>query len=155
MKEQLTTNSTKTEPNIEKYDAHFISAHPKPNINEPPPTPSPNFYPPINCCNNTMSMISCDKWGNLSDVKVLGMMKYSTYTWGVVPALQSAPLPPARYQPHPLTPSTQTINQEGTRNPENRSNSQHIVSYCFRLHRKNQGLREVDLEPSPRKVLTR
>ena len=28
------------------------------------------------------------------------------------------PLPPVRHQPHPLTRSTQTFNQEETKNPE-------------------------------------
>ena len=32
-----------------------------------------------------------------------------------------------------------------------RSNSQQIVSYCIGLRTQNPGLREVDLEPSPRR----
>ena len=32
-----------------------------------------------------------------------------------------------------------------------RSNSQQIVSYCLGLHTQNPGLREVDLEPSPKR----
>ena len=54
-------------------------------------------------------------------------------------------------QPHLLIPSTQTINQEKTKNPEMRSNFQQIVSYCFGLHTQNPGLREVDLKPSPKR----
>ena len=36
-----------------------------------------------------------------------------------------------------------------TNNPEMRSNSQQIVSYCLGLRTQNPSLREVDLEPSP------
>ena len=61
------------------------------------------------------------------------------------------PLPPARHQPHLLIPSAQTINHEKTKNPEMRSNFQQIVSYCLGLHTQNPGLREVDLEPSPKR----
>ena len=32
-----------------------------------------------------------------------------------------------------------------------RSNFQQIVSYCLGLHTQNPGLREVDLEPSPKR----
>ena len=35
------------------------------------------------------------------------------------------------------------------KNPEMRSNSQQIGSYCLGLRTQNPGLREVDLEPSP------
>ena len=44
-------------------------------------------------------------------------------------------------------------NQPGkkTKNPEMRSNSQQIVSYCLGLRTQNPGLREVDLEPSPKR----
>ena len=79
------------------------------------------------------------------------MMKYSTYTWDLVRALESASLPPARHQPHLLIPSAQTINQKKPKNPEIRFNSQQLVSYCLGLRIQNPGLREVDLEPSPKK----
>ena len=65
--------------------------------------------------------------------------------------LTQHPLPPARHQPHLLIPSAQTINQEKTNNPEMRSTFQQIVSYCLGLHTQNPGLREVDLEPSPKR----
>ena len=32
-----------------------------------------------------------------------------------------------------------------------RSNSQQIISYCLGLHTQNPGLREVNLEPSPKR----
>ena len=66
--------------------------------------------------------------------------------------LSQHPLPHARHQPHLLIPFAQTINQEKTKNPEKRSNSQQIVSYCLGLHTQNPGLREVDLEPNPKRI---
>ena len=46
----------------------------------------------------------------------------------------------------------QTINQEkNPKNPEMRSNSQQIVSYCLGLCKQNPGLSEVDLEPGPKR----
>ena len=50
-----------------------------------------------------------------------------------------------------IFPSTQTINQKKPNNPEMRFNSQQMVSYCLGLCTQNPGLREVDLEPSPRR----
>ena len=47
------------------------------------------------------------------------MMKYSTYTWDLVWILESAPLPPARHQPHLLIPSAQTNSQKKQREPRN------------------------------------
>ena len=43
-----------------------------------------------------------------------------------------------------------TINQEKTKNPEMRLKFQQIISYCLGLRTQNPGLREVDLEPSPK-----
>ena len=60
-------------------------------------------------------------------------------------------LPPARHQPHPLTASAQRITQKETKNTIKRSNSQQIESYCLELHMQKPGLREVDLEPSPKR----
>ena len=65
--------------------------------------------------------------------------------------LSQHPLPPARHQPHLLIPSAQTINQKKAKNSEIRFNSQQIVLYCLGLHTQNPGLREVDLEPSPKR----
>ena len=50
-----------------------------------------------------------------------------------------------------MTPSTQKINQEETKNPEKRSNPQPIVLYCLGLNTQNPELREVDYEPSPKR----
>ena len=61
------------------------------------------------------------------------------------------PLPPARLQSHPLTQSAKTINQEERENPEKARNYHQVILYCLGLHAQNPGLREVDLEPSPKR----
>ena len=81
------------------------------------------------------------------DVEVFGMMKLGIWCW----LLSQHSLPPARHQPYSLTSSDQTFNQEETKNPETRSNSQQIVLYYLGLCRQNPGLREVDLEPNPKR----
>lgn len=43
-------------------------------------------------------------------------------------------MPPALHQQYPLIPSAEAIIHEETKNPEKRSNSQYIVSYCLGLH---------------------
>ena len=76
-------------------------------------------------------------------------MKNSTYTWDLVPALESA------YRASCKTPATfidsihPNKKSEKTKNPEMRFKFQQIVSYCLGLRTQNPGLREVDLEPSP------
>ena len=77
------------------------------------------------------------------------IIKLTLWIW-CEPLTQHA-LPAARHQPHLLIPSAQTINQEKTNNPEMRSNFQQTISYCLGLHLQNPGLREVDLEPSPKR----
>ena len=57
----------------------------------------------------------------------------------------------ARHQPHLLIRSAQAISQKKAKNPHMRFNSQEIVSYCFGLRTQNRGLREVDLEPNPKR----
>ena len=79
------------------------------------------------------------------------MIKYSTYTWDHVQTLSKHPLPPARHEPHLLIASARTINQKKAKNPEMRSNSHQIVMYCLGLHTQNPMLREVDLEPIPKR----
>ena len=80
------------------------------------------------------------------------MMKYSTYTWDLVWALESAS-PASCKTPAKNTDSIRPNNQPGrkSKNPEMRSNSQQIVLYCLGPHTQNPGLREVDLEPSPKR----
>ena len=65
------------------------------------------------------------------------------------------PLPPARHQPHLSIPSTKQSTRKKTKNPEMRSNSQQIISYCLGIRTQNPGLREVDLKRSLREVVTR
>ena len=66
-------------------------------------------------------------------------------------ALESISLSPARHQPHLLIPPVETINQEKSKNSQMKSNFQQILSYCLGLHTQNPGIREVDLEPSPKR----
>ena len=47
--------------------------------------------------------------------------------------------------------SIRPINQKKAKNLEIRFNSYQIVSYCHGLGKQNPGLREVDLEPSPKR----
>ena len=80
------------------------------------------------------------------------MMKYSTYTWYLVRALESAsPASCKTLATFIDFPSAQIVNQKKAKNPEIRLNCQQIVSYCLDLRTQNPELREVDLEPSPKK----
>ena len=78
-------------------------------------------------------------------------MKYSAYSWDLVWALESAPLPPARHQSQLLIPSVQTTNKNKAENPEIRFNSQKIVMYSICLCTQTPRLREVDLPPNPKR----
>ena len=65
--------------------------------------------------------------------------------------LSQRPLPPARHQPHPLTPSTQTIVQEEKKKKEKKKDqlsANHIILPSPAT--QNTGLKEVDLEPKPK-----
>ena len=78
-------------------------------------------------------------------------MKYSTYTWDLVLAIESAS-PASRKTPVTFNDSIRPKdNQKKAKNPEMRFSSQQIVSYCLGLHIQNPGLREVDLEPSSKR----
>ena len=68
-------------------------------------------------------------------------MKYSTYAWDLVQALESASPAPCKI-PATLTPSTKTINQTKAKNPEMRFNFQQIMSYSLGLSTQNLSLRE-------------
>ena len=84
-------------------------------------------------------MWKCKEWWNIQ------------LTFGIWHGpLGQHPLPSARHQPLSLISSAQTINQKKAKNPEIRFNSQPIASYCLGLRTQNPGLREVDLEPSPK-----
>ena len=60
-------------------------------------------------------------------------------------------VPTAKHLSHLLILSAQTINQEKTKKREIRYNFQQIILYYLGLHTQNPGLREVDLEPSPKR----
>ena len=70
-------------------------------------------------------------------------------TWDLVRALESAS-PAACKTPTTFIDSIRPNNQK-KKNPEIRFNSTQIVSYCLGLRTQNPGLREVDLEPSPKR----
>ena len=85
-------------------------------------------------------MWKCNEWWNIQ--LTLGI-------W--CGPLSQHPLPPARHQPHLMIPSAETINQKEAKNPEMRFHSPQIELYCLGLDSQNLGLREVDLEPSPKR----
>ena len=78
-------------------------------------------------------------------------MKYSTYTWDLVRALESAS-PTSCKTPATFIDSIRQIKErEKTNNPEMRFNLQQIILYRLGLHTQNPVLRELDLEPSPKR----
>ena len=85
-------------------------------------------------------MWKCKEWWNIQ------------LTFGIWQGpLGQHPLPPARHQPLLLISSAQTINHKKAKNPEIRFNSQQITSYCLGLGTQNPGLKEVDLDPGPKR----
>ena len=54
-----------------------------------------------------------------------------TYTWDLVRTRSQHPLPPARHQSHLLISSTQTINQEKTKNLEKKKILIHLPFWCM------------------------
>ena len=97
--ERTINNSTKAEKNSKNMiPTPCLPTQTQIWMNHPQPSLSP-----IICSNNTMIMILLVQWGNIIDVEVWEMMKYSTYIWNLVHGpLNQHPLPPARHQPHPL-----------------------------------------------------
>ena len=79
------------------------------------------------------------------------MMKYSTYTQDLVWALESASPTSCKTSAIFIDSTAQRVNLKNAKNREIRFNSQQIVSYCLDLHTKNPGLREVDVEPRPKR----
>ena len=65
--------------------------------------------------------------------------------------LSQHPLPPARHHQHLFIRSVLTSPLKKAKNPEMRFNFQQIVLYWLGLCTQNPGLREVDLEPSPKR----
>ena len=117
-------------------NTHPLSPHPHPDMNQPPHL----SHPPIIHSNSTM------------DTEFLVQMRQSNkYGSGIWCRPRQAVSPAScKTQPHLLIPSVQKINQKKTKNPEMRFNSQQIISYCLD-HSQNPGLREVDLESSPKR----
>ena len=75
----------------------------------------------------------------------------STHTWDLVQALESAS-PASCKTPAKSIDSIRPNNHlRRNKKSEKRSNTQQIVSYCLGLRTQNPGLREVDLEPSPKR----
>ena len=78
-------------------------------------------------------------------------MKYLTYTWGLVQALESA-FPASWKAPVTSMDSIRPkINQEETKKYFKKSTSKQMVSFCFALATENPGLRELDLEASTKR----
>ena len=74
------------------------------------------------------------------------------WKWDLVRAFESAS-PASCKTPATFIDSIRPNNhpEKKTKNKEIRSNSQQMVSYCLGLPTQNPGLREVDLEPSPKR----
>ena len=85
-------------------------------------------------------MWKCKKWWNIQLTLAICARPLSQH-----------PLPPARHQPLLLIPSAQTISRKKSKNPEIRFKSQQIILLCLGLRTQNWGLREVDLEASPKR----
>ena len=106
--ERTINNSTKTEQKVEKIWYPPIISHPNPNI-----TTHPTFAYPHHLRNNIMVIITLAKMRQSNGCGIEGMMKYSTDTWDLLRALESA-LPGSSKTPatsfHPLIASAQTIN---------------------------------------------
>ena len=130
----------KTKAHIKKklWDkTHPLSPLKHPDVKSTKPHQS---HPTIIYNNNTMDTECCS----------VRKDENSTYTWDLVRALEWASSAscktPATFIDS-IRPNKQT---EKTKNPEMRFNFQQIVSYCLGLRTQNQGLREVDVEPSPK-----
>ena len=91
-------------------------------------------------------MRQSDKCGNVRNDDIFN---FTLEIW--CGPLSQHPLPLDIHQTHLLIPSAQKINQKKAKNPEIRFNSQQILLYCFGLQTQNPGLREVDLEPRPKR----
>ena len=148
MRDQKTKAQIKIKTNYEIIPTPCLPTHTHPDMNQPHPTYP---IPPSLIITIQWTQNSWYKWDNLMTWKCKEWWNIQLTLgiwWG---HLTQHPLPPARHQPDFLIPSAQTINQKKGKKPEMRFNSQQIVSYCLGLHTQNPGLREVDLEPSPKR----
>ena len=73
-------------------------------------------------------------------------MIYSTYTWDLVQALESAFLASCKTPATSIDSICSNNHQEETENPEKISDSQQILSHCLGLHTQNSEEREANLE---------
>ena len=78
------------------------------------------------------------------------MIKKSTHIWDLIGALKSTSPVSCRNHSYPLILFTQTINQKETHD-QDMFNSKKIASYPHGLRTQNPGIREVGLEPSPKR----
>ena len=128
----------------------------------PPPTPyyqstTPTYsIPSISCNNNCMDiaflvqMRQSNKCGSVrNDGIIILYLGSGAGPWVSIPSLLQDTS--HIYWFH----LPKTINQGKTKNPDMRSNFHRIVLYCLGLHTQNPGLREVDLEPSPKRETNR
>ena len=127
-------------------DTHPLLCYPHPDLNQPPTAYLilPSFIITIQWSQNS--------WYKGDNLIYVGSIRNDKLTLGIwCRPLSQHLLFPGRHQPHLLIISAQAINQKKAKNPEMRFNSQQIVSYCLGLRTQNPGLREVDLEPSPKR----
>ena len=85
------------------------------------------------------------------DVKVYWIMLYSIHSWNQVWTLVSTSPASCKTPVTSIVSICPNIHPRRNKNPEKRSNSQQIVSYCLGLHTQNPRLREVDLGTSPKR----
>ena len=108
-------------------------------------------HSPIICNNNTMDiefqvqMRQSDKCGSVRNDDIFNLhLGSGAGPWVSIPCiLQDTSHIYWFHLPKQLT-------RKKTKNPEMRLNSQQIVLYCLGLCTQNPGLREVDLQPSPK-----
>ena len=93
-----------------------------------------------------VEMRQSNKYGSLRKDEIFNL--HLGYGAG---ALTQHPLPRPRHHQHLLIPSAQTNSLKKTKNTEMRFNFHEIVAYCFGVCTQKTGLREVDLEPSPKR----
>ena len=129
-------------------NTHSLSLHPHPDMNQPPP-PIPS---PIIHNNNTMDtefqvqMRQSNKCGSVRNDEIFNLhLGSGAGPWVSIPCLLQGTS--YIYWFHP----PKQIARKKERTPEMRFNLQQIVSYCLGLRTQNPGLREVDLEPSPKR----
>ena len=119
-----------------------------------PPPPPHLFHPPI-VCNKIMEMAflvqmtQSNKCWSVRNGEIINL-DFLDLGSGAGPSVSIPCLLQDTSHIHWFHPP-KTINQEKTKKTEMTSNFQEIKSYCLGLRTQNPGLREVDLEPSPKR----